>query len=341
MKLGFLLFLGLVACALAEEAGEDNPYCRAKWEQDSKLVNQMKKFGKLEMVHVLIRHGDRAPCQKLDIPSKVSWNCKANSLSYIGNISSTADEVDRVYRKRYIPSLEVLPGNCGLGELTERGREQHIALGTYWRKLYIQTYGFLPKKYDTNEMFIRSTDVFRTVQSAQANLLGLYPRADHAVIDIYTVDRSTDYMTPNSRQCPKLSHLLNNLYSDSMWKRHFQKVVPLMDRLHEVLNIPQDHHLSIGAIFDHLNARQCHGRDWPEGFNEDDLHAVNKETIWHTKTTLSTKELNRLSIGRLLNEWFTHMKEKVEGKKHPKWYLYSGHDSSVFPVFDRTWNLGW
>ena len=52
----------------------------------------------------------------------------------------------------------------------------HYNLGQYLRMRYS---GFLNKKYHKEEVYARSSDLDRTIMSAQANLAGLYPPEDH------------------------------------------------------------------------------------------------------------------------------------------------------------------
>jgi hypothetical protein len=60
------------------------------------------------------------------------------------------------------------------GELTPVGMRQHFILGQALRKRYIQTLSFLSPTYNHTQIYIRSSDVNRTLMSAQSQLLGLY-----------------------------------------------------------------------------------------------------------------------------------------------------------------------
>jgi hypothetical protein len=59
----------------------------------------------------------------------------------------------------------------GLSQLTQRGMKQHREFGLYLRNFYSN---FLPKFYDPNQVFARSTDYDRTLMSTYSLLSGLY-----------------------------------------------------------------------------------------------------------------------------------------------------------------------
>ncbi|KAL4426737.1 hypothetical protein ABPG74_006109 [Tetrahymena malaccensis] len=61
------------------------------------------------------------------------------------------------------------------GELTPVGIRQHFELGRKLKAEYIDKRGFLSSSYNPQELFVRSTDVTRTLMSAESQLAGLYP----------------------------------------------------------------------------------------------------------------------------------------------------------------------
>uniref|UniRef100_A0A914HBP6 acid phosphatase n=1 Tax=Globodera rostochiensis TaxID=31243 RepID=A0A914HBP6_GLORO len=62
----------------------------------------------------------------------------------------------------------------GFGELTTRGMAQQVKLGHFLRKRYIEQLGLLSSQYNSKEVYVISTDVNRTIQSATANMIGMY-----------------------------------------------------------------------------------------------------------------------------------------------------------------------
>ncbi|XP_053576309.1 lysosomal acid phosphatase [Bombina bombina] len=88
----------------------------------------------------------------------------------------------------------------GFGQLTQIGMKQHWDLGQELRARYK---AFLNESYNRHEIYVRSTDVDRTLMSAEANLAGLYPPAGSQVfnpnitwqpIPVHTVPSADDQL---------------------------------------------------------------------------------------------------------------------------------------------------
>ncbi|VDN03770.1 unnamed protein product [Thelazia callipaeda] len=122
----------------------------------------------------------------------------------------------------------------GFGELTELGMKQQFALGRMIRHRYIERkYHFLSHQYNPKEIYIRSTDVNRTLVSAMANLAGMYPNgipgrdyprskewpSNWTPVPIHTVDNHDDFLSfillikmstvgNVFAQCPRVNQLM-------------------------------------------------------------------------------------------------------------------------------------
>ena len=90
----------------------------------------------LKQVHLLFRHGARTPCDLYPTD----------------------------------PYRDPSRWPIGFGQLTSEGKRMHFELGQWLRKRY---HGFLSDNYSEEEIFVRSTDVDRTLMSALSNLAGL------------------------------------------------------------------------------------------------------------------------------------------------------------------------
>uniref|UniRef100_A0A8C6XJT9 Uncharacterized protein n=1 Tax=Naja naja TaxID=35670 RepID=A0A8C6XJT9_NAJNA len=86
----------------------------------------------------------------------------------------------------------------GFQQLSEVGILQQKALGKFLRERYA---GFLSPSYKPQEIYVRSTDYDRTIMSAQANLMGLYPNSHPEIpwkpVPIHTVPAKYDKKTHN------------------------------------------------------------------------------------------------------------------------------------------------
>ena len=138
--------------------------------------------GALKFVHVIFRHGDRTPISH-----------------YPTDPFSARSEWP-----------------VGPGQLSSEGKRQHFLLGQRLR----QTYGggrLLGEVYSEEEVEVRSTDVDRTLMSAQANLAGLFPPAGYLEwnpelkwqpVPVHTVDQARDSLLSSTHSlCPRLVRL--------------------------------------------------------------------------------------------------------------------------------------
>uniref|UniRef100_A0A1I7U8J9 Acid phosphatase n=1 Tax=Caenorhabditis tropicalis TaxID=1561998 RepID=A0A1I7U8J9_9PELO len=147
---------------------------------------------KLMMVQALWRHGDRTPTETYH--------------------NDKFTENDWIY------------GGGGWGQLTPIGMRQHMQLGQKLRDRYVNgnPYQFLNKRYDQQEIFVRSTDKNRTLLSAFSNMVGMYgnidnnnvarPNVDYpdvvgwptgfVPIPIHTIPDAEDHLLSVDNYCP-------------------------------------------------------------------------------------------------------------------------------------------
>ena len=105
----------------------------------------------------------------------------------------------------------------GFGQLTQTGMMQHFKYGQYLRDRYSS---FLDPIYNRNKVFVRSTNVDRTLMSANSLLAGLFPPKDYQKfnsnldwqpIPIHTYDFDTDPIFFPMGNCPRYNELKNGV----------------------------------------------------------------------------------------------------------------------------------
>uniref|UniRef100_A0A8R1DHX0 Acid phosphatase n=1 Tax=Caenorhabditis japonica TaxID=281687 RepID=A0A8R1DHX0_CAEJA len=148
----------------------------------------------LIFVQTLWRHGDRSPTRtfKSDPFQESSWQF----------------------------------GGGGWGQLSPEGMLQHFKLGGLIHKKYVDDYKFFPDRYDSKKIYVRSTDVNRTIISAQSNLLGQYSQSKNSIknvdypdypgwptgfvpIAVHTVADNTDHIGNVEADCPLREQVWN------------------------------------------------------------------------------------------------------------------------------------
>lgn len=91
------------------------------------------------------------------------------------------------------------------------GKHQHLILGRWLRQRYND---LLPEIYSPDDIFVLSTDVDRTLESAEANLAGLYPPKKIQVWDtipwmpipVHTVPAKEDGVLSAKKYCARYQY---------------------------------------------------------------------------------------------------------------------------------------
>ncbi|CAL4067496.1 unnamed protein product, partial [Meganyctiphanes norvegica] len=133
------------------------------------------KESTLELVHVLYRHGDRAPIELFPTDPNQEHNWPE-----------------------------------GLGQLTKRGKKMQYKLGQWLRERYDSV---ISDHYIPEEVYARSTDVDRTLMSVQCNLAGFYLPNDEwkfkkdlpwVPTPIHTAPIEYDMLLNVEKTCPRV-----------------------------------------------------------------------------------------------------------------------------------------
>ncbi|OUC46046.1 histidine acid phosphatase, partial [Trichinella nativa] len=183
--------------------------------------------GELRLLQVIWRHGDRTPAMNFPLNPDQVWS-------------------------------------EGTGELTKLGILQQYQLGRFLRHRYEN---FLPKNYSSHEVFIRSTDVNRTLMSALANLAALFePNSDDMwnknlswqPIPVHTVPRDLDNVLNLEAKCPAAEKLQIEVWHSS----EAMSIVKANEALFELLRLntglPMNTLEEISTVYDPLHCAKIH-----------------------------------------------------------------------------------
>ncbi|XP_043491248.1 prostatic acid phosphatase-like [Polistes fuscatus] len=266
------------------------------------FANNSVDLGTVIFANVLYRHGDRTPIELY--PNDPYQN----------------------------ESLWPVP----FGQLTNLGKNQHLHLGQWLRNRYSH---LLNDEYFPYDIYIRSTDVDRTLMSAEANLAGLYPPKGNQIwntirwmpIPVHTTPELEDNVLSGKKYCPK--YLLER--DKVLQSREIKKINKENKHLYDYLTEKTGKNINtlkdVEHLYDTLYIENLYNKTlpkWTKTVFPDKLKPLAEKFF-----TISAynKILQRLKTGLLLGEMIDHLDKKSKNALIPdrKVWVYSAHDETV------------
>ncbi|KER33542.1 hypothetical protein T265_00653 [Opisthorchis viverrini] len=229
------------------------------------------------------------------------------------------------------------------GQLTEKGIVQEFQLGQWIRQRYNE---YIPSMYNGSELHMRSTDVDRTLMSAQAVAAGIYqnassPLQDYGIpwrpIPVHTVRQEADVLLSIAK-CPCLDVLRKiQMNSDAAisFEQSHRSLFELINKNMETAKIDRFNLMSLVDLFICMRA---HNMSLPGWCTEEVFHEMVEvgKFFW---AYASTPDILRLEIGVFLDVFVHHLKSitnatnssTVQGHQLSVQHTmaYSAHDTDV------------
>ncbi|XGW09332.1 hypothetical protein V3C99_011547 [Haemonchus contortus] len=265
-------------------------------------------------------------------------------------------------------------GGGGFGQLSPIGMGQHMRLGEFLRKTYVDKLNFLNSRYSSKEIYIRSTDKNRTLISAMSNMLGMYGQENNGAvvgedypsdegwpkgfvpIAVHTVDDDTDYIGNPDAVCDRQTWLWN-MAKTSQELQDFQNRIDVRDLLAN-LTIHCGEPVDIDNLWiirDTLYIEQVHFNETLRKVNKwfsDDffnqITMVNDQVQKYQSGSFNgTLMMNNLDIGNelqkirggsMMNDIYMHMNIKLQclNKSSPNCSWINGLKYYAYSAHDST-----
>ncbi|KAG8516265.1 Prostatic acid phosphatase, partial [Galemys pyrenaicus] len=237
----------------------------------------------------------------------------------------------------------------GFGQLTQVGMQQQYELGEHIRKRYEV---FLNESYkreqasrevQSEHVYVRSTDVDRTLMSVMANLAGLFPPKDSSVwnprllwqpIPVHTMPLSEDRLLYLPfKHCPRFEELEEETLTSMEFQ---QRLAPYKDFMETLPKLSGYHGQDLfgiwSKIYDPLFCEDVHNFTLPSWATEDTmtkLKELSELSLLSLYGVYKQKEKSRLQGGVLVKDIIDQMKKATQPANRRKLMLYSAHDTTV------------
>lgn len=264
----------------------------------------------LEMVHLVYRHGHRSPIY--------------------------------IYPKD--PYQENTSWPDGLGRLTQIGMNMEYDLGKFLKSRYINQNSLVNSSYLYKEVYIRSSDVERCLQSAETQLAGFYPPKGYQVwntaipwqpVPVHTVPADEDaVLRPGDTVCPRLFKLEDDKKREPIYLQKQAQYNDFMKQLSNYTGMLVNFD-NLWEIGDALVCEKVAGFKIPS-WAQQNWKKLLEITKWvFLNQYKGSDELGRLLGGTLLGIMNDNMEKRKEGKYLDllkKLYMFSGHDTSILSL---------
>lgn len=217
------------------------------------------------------------------------------------------------------------------------GKQQHYILGQWLRKRYDS---LVNETYSKNDIYIRSTDVDRTLMSALSNLAGFFPPIGTDIwnqnllwqpIPVHTIPEHKDKILAAKKSCPAYDYALNKLRNSDEFKKLDKKYSQIYKYLTEKTGKKIQNMQGVQYIYGILFIEDLFNKtlpEWTKSVYPDKLKPISARQF---ATSTYTRDLARLKSGPLLKDILIRFKNKTNHDLKPNrnlWF-YSAHDTTV------------
>ncbi|XP_070786548.1 lysosomal acid phosphatase [Enoplosus armatus] len=229
----------------------------------------------------------------------------------------------------------------GFGQLSQVGMRQHFELGQFLRNRYK---GFLNESYERHEISVRSTDLDRTLMSAEANLAGLYPPKGQQVfkpdlmwqpIPVHTVPQSQERLLSFPLgDCPRYKQLMNETEHTEEFLNVTTTYQDIIELVRSKTGLNKTNVESVWSVYDTLFCESRHNMSAPDWVTPEVMEKLRVLKDFGFQVIFGVhkqQEKSRLQGGILLGEIVKNLSKMAvpDPKQRLKMMMLSAHDTTV------------
>uniref|UniRef100_A0A8C0WJM1 Lysophosphatidic acid phosphatase type 6 n=1 Tax=Castor canadensis TaxID=51338 RepID=A0A8C0WJM1_CASCN len=303
----------------------------------------------LKMVQVVFRHGARSPLKPLPLEEQVEWSPQLlevppqTQFDYTVTNLAGGSKPHSPYDSEYHETT--LKGGMFSGQLTKVGMEQMFALGERLRRNYVEDVPFLSPAFNPQEVFVRSTNMCRNLESTRCLLAGLFQRQKEGPIIIHTDEASSEVLYPNYRNCWGLMQRIRGRRKSAILQPGISED---LKKVKAGMGIDNSDNVDFLTLLDNMTAEQVHSLPSCPTLKRFawmiEQRAV--DTALHM-LHLEDRESLQMAVGPFLHILEDNLLKAVDPTTPPdknrKLYLYASHDVTFIPlllalgIFDHKW----
>lgn len=322
--------------ALAELRGPDG-----KHPVDRSLLE-------LKMVQVVFRHGARSPLKQLPVEEQVEWNPQLlevppqTQFDYTVTNLAGGPKPHSPFDSQYLGTI--LKGGMFAGQLTSVGMRQMFALGERLRKSYVEDIPFLSPTFNPREIFVRSTNMHRNLESTRCLLAGLFRCQKEGPVVIHTDEASSEVLYPNYQSCWSLRERTRGRRQAASLQPGISED---LEKVKEGMGIADSDGVDFFVLLDNVAAEQVHGLPSCPALRRSARIIEQRAVDTALYLQSGDRESLQMAVGPFLHllerNLLTAVDPATPPGSHRKLYLYAAHDVTLLPlllalgIFDHKW----